>query len=67
MTDGYDCYQNALTERVNGTLKNEYLLVKPKDLQEVKKLVEGSVMTYNQRRPHTALQYKTPDEVHQAF
>ena len=23
MTDGYDCYQNALAERVNGILKNE--------------------------------------------
>ena len=23
MTDGYDCYQNTLAERINGTLKNE--------------------------------------------
>lgn len=67
MTDGYDCYQNALAERINGILKNEYLLVKPKDLKEAKKMVEESVMIYNQRRPHTALKYKTPNEVHQAF
>lgn len=67
MTDGYDCYQNALAERINGILKNEYLLIKPKDLNEAKKMVEESVMIYNQRRPHTALKYKTPDEVHQAF
>ena len=67
MTDGYDCYQNALAERINGILKNEYLLVKPKDLSEAKRMVEESVMIYNQRRPHTALKYKTPDEVHQAF
>ncbi len=25
MTDGYDCYQNALAERVNGILKTEFL------------------------------------------
>ena len=25
MTDGYDCYQNALAERVNGILKGELL------------------------------------------
>ncbi len=25
-TDGYDCYQNALAERVNGILKQEFLL-----------------------------------------
>ncbi len=30
-------------------------------------MVAESVDIYNQRRPHTALQYKTPDEVHQAF
>ena len=67
MTDGYDCYQNALAERVNGILKNEYLLVKPNDLEEARKMVAQSVLTYNQQRPHTALKYKTPDEVHQAF
>jgi len=29
--------------------------------------VEESVLTYNQKRPHMALKYKTPDEVHRAF
>lgn len=29
MTDGYDCYQNALAERVNGILKGELLLHRP--------------------------------------
>ncbi|RDL42567.1 IS3 family transposase, partial [Marinomonas piezotolerans] len=29
MTDGYDCYQNALAERINGIIKNEYLIMKP--------------------------------------
>jgi len=67
MTEGYDCYQNALAERVNGILKHEYLLVKPKNLEEAKKMVAQSIAIYNQRRPHTALKYKTPDEVHQAF
>ncbi len=67
MTDGYDCYQNALAERINGILKQEYLLVKPKDLNEARKMVAQSVKLYNHYRPHTALKYKTPDEVHQAF
>lgn len=67
MTDGYDCYQNALAERVNGILKNEYLLIKPNSLAEAKKIVKQSVEIYNQKRPHTALKYKTPDEVHRAF
>lgn len=34
MTDGYDCYQNALAERVNGILKNEYLLHKPRNIED---------------------------------
>ena len=67
MTDGYDCYQNALAERINGILKNEYLLHKPKDLHEARRMVEESVMLYNYQRPHTALKYKTPDEIHRAF
>ncbi|MBY7973463.1 integrase core domain-containing protein, partial [Vibrio fluvialis] len=67
MTDGYDCYQNALAERVNGILKVEYLLTKPNDLNEARKMVAESVKLYNEQRPHTALKYKTPDEVHRTF
>ncbi len=67
MTDGYDCYQNALAERINGILKTELLLRKPRDLGEARVMVAESVEIYNQLRPHTALKYKTPDEVHRAF
>ncbi|WPS05103.1 integrase core domain-containing protein [Klebsiella aerogenes] len=67
MTDGYDCYQNALAERVNGILKNEFLLSRPADLAQVREMVKQSVSIYNYERPHLALKYKTLDEVHQAF
>lgn len=67
MTDGYDCYQNALAERVNGILKGEFLLSKPANLEEAKKMVDESVQIYNQKRLHLSLEYKTPDAVHQAF
>lgn len=67
MTDGYDCYQNALAERVNGILKMEYLVSKPEDIVQARKMVRESVEIYNTRRPHLSLKYKTPDEVHQAF
>ncbi|MBU9185980.1 IS3 family transposase [Burkholderia multivorans] len=67
MTDGYDCYQNALAERVNGILKGEFLLQRPADLEQATKMVEQSVRTYNHERPHAALKYKTPDAVHRAF
>lgn len=65
MTDGYDCYQNALAERVNGILKQEFLLYKCKSFDDLKVLVEQSVNIYNQLRPHLSLGMKTPEEVHE--
>lgn len=59
MTVGYDCDQNALAERINGLLKNS----RPAGPGNSKK----TEAIYNHERPHLALKYKTPDEVHQAF
>lgn len=67
MTDGYDCYQNALAERVNGILKTEFLLTRPQDLAQARTMVNESVEIYNRDRPHLALKYKTPDAMHQAL
>lgn len=66
MTDGYDCYQNALAERINGILKGELLLQRPVDLAQARRMIDESVAIYNQERPHCSLQLKTPDEVHRA-
>lgn len=65
MTDGSDCYQNALAERVNGILKDEFLFVLPDDLAQARLLVEQAVYLYNEERPHLALHYLTPNQVHQ--
>jgi len=64
MTDGYDCYQNALAERVNGILKQEFLIYKCKTFEELKELVKESIDIYNRLRPHLSLDMRTPDEVH---
>jgi transposase InsO family protein len=66
MTDGYDCYQNALAERVNGILKTELLTAIPLDLSQAATMIEQAVNIYNHQRPHQALKYKTPDAVHRA-
>jgi putative transposase len=66
MTDGYDCYQNALAERINGILKMEFLLHKPANLEQARQMVDQSVEIYNNERPHMTLKYKTPEEVHRA-
>lgn len=54
MTDGYDCYQNALAERVNGILKMEFLLHRAADLKQARKMVGESVRFYNARRGRTS-------------
>jgi len=66
MTDGYDCYQNALAERVNGILKTELLLQRPANLEQAVRMVRESVAIYNCERPHLSLKMQTPDAVHRA-
>ena len=66
MTDGYDCYQNALAERVNGILKGELLVQRPADLEQARRMVGEAVAIYNVERPHLSLKMQTPDEVHRA-
>lgn len=65
MTDGYDCYQNALAERVNGILKNEFFIYKCRNKNELQKLVDESIEIYNDKRPHVNLRMKTPNFVHE--
>ncbi len=67
MKDGYDCYQNALAERVNGILRIEYLVINPEDIEQARKMVRESVEIYYTQPPHLSLKYKTPDEIHWAL
>lgn len=64
MTDGYDCYQNALAERMNGILKQEFLIETCSTGKELGILVQESVDTYNRSRPHSSLAMQTPDLIH---
>jgi putative transposase len=66
MTDGYDCYQNALAERINGILKTELLLQRPANLMDATRMVRESIAIYNNERPHLSLKMQTPDAVHRA-
>ena len=65
MTDGYDCYQNALAERINGILKQEFLIYKCKSRDELNELIKESVECYNNKRPHLSLNMKTPNFVYE--
>jgi transposase InsO family protein len=64
MTDGYDCNQNALAERINGILKQEFLLYQCKNLAELKQLVDELIYIYNEMRPHLSFGMKTPNQLH---
>lgn len=65
MTQENHCYENAMAERVNGILKDEYLLDRTfKDLNQARLACREAVMIYNTRRPHWALNFKTPQQVH---
>ena len=65
MTENGDPYENALAERMNRTIKEEFGMDrKMKNKEQVKKLVEESIFLYNQKRPHLALQMRTPDQVY---
>ena len=67
MTEENHCYENAMAERVNGILKDEYLLDRTfKDISHAQKACRYAIMLYNTRRSHRALKLKTPEQVHQA-
>jgi putative transposase len=56
-------YENAVAERVNGILKQEFMLgTKFKSYQHAKLAVNEAIKTYNSFRPHLSLNYLTPDE-----
>lgn len=61
-----NCYDNAIAERVNGIIKDEYLLNNEfADIQQAKNATEQAIYLYNYKRPHWALNLKKPSEVHE--
>lgn len=66
MTEVMHCYENALAERVNGILKQEYELDRTfRSKAQAKKAFKQAVWLYNHRRPHMSLDYRFPAEVHE--
>lgn len=65
MTETYDPYANAVAERVNGIIKQEFLLEDYKvDLKTMQLLIAEAVMTYNKKRPHLSCYMNTPEQMH---
>ena len=47
-------------------MATEFLLHRPADMAQARRMVEQSVYIYNHERLHSALDMQTPDAVHRA-
>lgn len=66
MTENSDPLENAVAERINGIVKNEYLShFNFKNRSQAEKMLPEIVKRYNKLRPHLSINMKTPDEVHE--
>ncbi len=65
MTENGDPRENAIAERVNGILKDEFNLDKTfNNFTEAEFHIKTSIDTYNNIRPHLSLNNMTPMQVH---
>ena len=66
MTESGNPKDNAMAERINSTVKNELLHGKTfYSLRQVIEAVSKAVEFYNSERPHSSIDWHTPDEAHQ--
>jgi transposase InsO family protein len=65
MTQNSDPYENAVAERINGILKQEFMIDKyNQDLDVMKRIVKEAINTYNVQRPHYSNYMLTPNQMH---
>jgi transposase InsO family protein len=65
MTEENHCYENALAERVNGILKDEFYLDQTfMSVAHAKRAAKNAIKLYNQIRLHLSLDFKTPNMVY---
>lgn len=65
MTENGDPYENAIAERVNGILKEEYGLNETfADYLSANEAVKIAVDKYNNKRPHASCDFMFPSEAH---
>ena len=65
MTEENHCYENAMAERVNGILKDEFYLDQTfTDVAHAKRATKNAINLYNEIRLHLSLNFKTPNMVY---
>lgn len=66
MTENGDPLENALAERLNGILKDEYLIDSPvTSMEEARNVLARAVNLYNEDRPHMSIGNLYPSQVHE--
>jgi putative transposase len=66
MTENDDPLENAIAERINGIIKNEYLFEKEiNTLSKAQNELRKAADLYNNERPHMSLGMLTPKQVHE--
>jgi len=66
MTENGDPLENAIAERVNGIIKEEYLQdYKVRNIKEAKQVLKFVVKLYNEERPHNSISNHVPNAVHE--
>ncbi len=66
MTEKYDPYENAIAERINGILKQEFNIAKSiNDIELKSQLIKNAIEIYNNQRPHLSNHMLTPKQMHQ--
>jgi len=64
MTEENHCYENAIAERVNGILKDEFYLDQTFFSKKAASIAtDNAISIYNNKRLHVSLGYKTPSMV----
>lgn len=67
MAEAGNCYENAIAERVNGILKDEFNLDATfKSIEQARLASVQAIRIYNDKRPHLTLGMKKPTEVYAA-
>jgi len=65
MTENGDPYENAVAERVNGILKDEFNLGElPGEMKDIRQQTKQSINIYNSLRPHMSCELLTPLQMH---
>lgn len=68
MTENGDPLENAIAERINGIIKDEYLYdYQVNSVKEARELLKQVVELYNSDRPHMSIGNLTPNEIHHSL